>query len=473
MAMLSHSNKDAKNQDTWLVVFILLFFTLLSLVLFMIDCLIKIVNFTNGFYILICVAIIIIHANKRSIIYITALITFLMIAGYFIHHGYVFNQDAFLRRVVLVAVAWTVAWLGFFNIRIQEEANLLEQRFQIIFESTPNALILVNQDTRIIIANNQAKKMFLYPQHTLVGLKINSLIPARFHSSHHQGVQGYLNKPETRRMGVGRDLKGLRSDGTEFPVEIGLNPLYINNTLYILASIIDITDRKKLDEIRDHFSGILAHELRTPLAVVSGIIDNLNDGMEGPVSESQKQIIGIAKDNLDSLHDIINHLLMMRRFDKGNYKVKLQKNDLVQLLKRIGLGFFRLGQAQDLNVIVDVPEALPAVICDMALLKEVIYNLFSNALRHAQKSIVLKACVMQNDTSKVCITMHDDGPGMSEKSMKEIFHQPTQKMHLSVNEHDGLGLGLPLCIEMMASQNGKIWVENQNGCSIHLAFPIA
>lgn len=127
------------------------------------------------------------------------------------------------------------------------ERKQTEKQFRLVVESAPNAMILVNHSGEIKMANKQAEKQFGYKNNELIGTKLETLIPHRYQKKHPDYRNNFMHSPETRAMGIGRDLFALRKDGTEFPAEIGLNPIEMTDEKLILASIIDITERKKYE----------------------------------------------------------------------------------------------------------------------------------------------------------------------------------------------------------------------------------
>ena len=159
-----------------------------------------------------------------------------------------------------------------------------EEQFRLVVEAAPNAMIMVNTEGRINLVNTQAEVVFGYTREELIGQPIEMLVPERFRSHHVGDRMGYFDDAQARPMGAGRELFGRRKDGSEVPVEIGLNPIHIDEGLFVLASIIDISERKRaeLEAARQRnemahlsrvttlgeLSGSIAHELSLPLSAI-------------------------------------------------------------------------------------------------------------------------------------------------------------------------------------------------------------
>jgi PAS domain S-box-containing protein len=124
----------------------------------------------------------------------------------------------------------------------------LEDRFRQVVESAPNAMVMIDPQGRIVMVNAQAEKVFDYPRGELLGRSIEMLVPERFRRSHPALRNSFFGNPVSRPMGAGRDLYGLKKDGSEFPIEIGLNPIETDEGTMVLSAIVDISTRKKLEE---------------------------------------------------------------------------------------------------------------------------------------------------------------------------------------------------------------------------------
>jgi PAS domain S-box-containing protein len=123
-----------------------------------------------------------------------------------------------------------------------------DERFRLAVESAPNAMLMVDEQGRIVLVNKQAEKLFGYSREELLQCSIETLVPERFRGSHPGHRRHFFEQPQSRSMGAGRDLHALRKDGSEVPVEIGLNPIKTDEGSFVLAAVVDITERKRAEE---------------------------------------------------------------------------------------------------------------------------------------------------------------------------------------------------------------------------------
>jgi len=186
------------------------------------------------------------------------------------------------------------------------ERKQAEERFRQVVEAAPNAMIMVGKGGKISLVNQQVEALFGYAREELLGQPIEMLVPKRFRAKHPVYRDSFFADPKARPMGAGRDLFGLRKDGSEFPVEISLNPIQTPEGLFTLASIIDITERKRLledlhkrvgeladaDRIKNEFLAMLGHELRGPLAPIRNGLHILREpNVDGSTIERVKSIM--------------------------------------------------------------------------------------------------------------------------------------------------------------------------------------
>jgi PAS domain S-box-containing protein len=172
------------------------------------------------------------------------------------------------------------------------------ERFRLVVEAAPNAMIMASREGRITLVNAQTEKLFGYSRDELVGQPLEMLVPQRARALHPSLREGYYHEPKTRSMGVGRDLYGLTRDGREVPIEIGLNPIETPEGLFVLASIIDITERKRADDslrqsedrFRQLVSGVRDYAIL--MLDARGVVASWNDGAARLKGYTEQEIIG-------------------------------------------------------------------------------------------------------------------------------------------------------------------------------------
>ncbi|CAM4268139.1 sensor histidine kinase [Zobellia nedashkovskayae] len=133
--------------------------------------------------------------------------------------------------------------------------------FNLLAEGVSEGIIVVNKEQVIVISNSSAEEMFGYEKGELLGKPLDTLIPQRYHKHHDQHVDHFISKSEKRQMGHGRDLHGIRKNKEEFPVEAGLNPFELDGSVFVMALIIDITERKKREQELSHWARIFNESL--------------------------------------------------------------------------------------------------------------------------------------------------------------------------------------------------------------------
>lgn len=173
-----------------------------------------------------------------------------------------------------------------------------DEQFRVVFEAVPNGMMVTDHEGVIVFVNSQIEQMFGYSRDELIGRSVETLIPERFRAAH-PGLRGHFAKtPQTRPMGLGRDLFGLHKNTTEFPVEIGLNPFYSGNQLLIAVCLIDIAERKRNEDHIQFIMHELAHRSKNLLTIVLGIANQTM--RSGDVQQFESRLMALAR-----CHDLL------------------------------------------------------------------------------------------------------------------------------------------------------------------------
>jgi PAS domain S-box-containing protein len=195
------------------------------------------------------------------------------ISSYEIKKRYIRRDGAIITgraRAALVRDAHDKPLLVVGEIEDITQRERAEKLLRLVVESAPNSVVMVDSDGRIVLVNQQTEKYFAYSREELLGRQIEDLIPERLRARHPDYRAGFIAENRARAMGLGRNLFGLRKDGTEFPIEIGLSPVETDQELLILAAIVDITERVRVD-----------HELRRMRAYLKNMIDSMPSVLVG------------------------------------------------------------------------------------------------------------------------------------------------------------------------------------------------
>ena len=371
--------------------------------------------------------------------------------------------------------------------------NRLEQ---IVIDSAPTAMVMIDVSGRIVLVNAQTEMLFGYPRAQMIGQLVEMLVPERFRVRHPSQRQGFFAAPETRRMGAGRELFGLRADGREVPVEIGLNPIHTTEGLFVLSAIVDITERKGMEnavrqardelEVRvrelarssealersnlelQRFAYIVSHDLQAPLRSICGFVQLLQDSQRGRLDSEEEDWIHRAIDGTKRMQVLIKDMLSYARVDaraRPFEKVALTEvvNEACAVLEASVL------EARATITI----GVLPVLTGDRAQLAQLFQNLIGNALTyHGTEPPELIVSASERGGEWI-IDVADNGIGIPEHQRQEVF-EIFRRLHPQ-ETYPGTGIGLAICRRVVLRHGGRIWIESNQprGSIFRIAIPVA
>ncbi len=360
------------------------------------------------------------------------------------------------------------------------ERRRLDERFRQVVEAAPNAMVMVDHEGRIVLVNAQTEKLFGYAREDLFGKTIETLVPERFRSGHYEYRAAYFGDLKPRSMGTGRDLYGLRRDGSEFPVEIGLNPVRTSDEVFVLAAIVDITERKRAEQELvsrteelarsnqdlEQFAYVASHDLQEPLRAVAGPLQLLQRRYQGQLDARADEFIGHAVDGAMRMQTLIDDLLAYSRVGRSGATPQLTEcaRALDQALKSLSVGLLESGATINRG-------ELPTVVANPTQIVLLFQNLVGNALKFRRRDIPVRIDIEAvRDGKDWVISVRDNGIGIDPQYFDRIF-LIFQRLHTRT-EYPGTGIGLALCRRIVEQHGGRIWVESVPGSGTAFFFTL-
>lgn len=362
----------------------------------------------------------------------------------------------------------------------EQPMDAAQELFRQVVEASPTAVVMADRGGRIVLVNAQTETLFGYAREELYGKSIDVLVPDRFRAAHHGYRDAYFGEPRPRPMGAGRDLYGLRKDGSEFPVEIGLSPVDTAKGVFVVAAIVDITERKRgeqelmrrteelarSNEDLEQFAYVASHDLQEPLRAVAGPLQLLQRRYKGQLDERADEFIGHAVDGATRMQKLIDDLLTYSRVGRSDAALQTTgcAEALDQALKSLSVVLGESGAQINRG-------ELPTVLAIPSQLALLFQNLVGNALkfRYPDRPVVIDVGARREGDEWV-IWVKDNGIGIDAQYFERIF-LIFQRLH-SRAEFPGTGMGLALSKRIVERHGGRIWVESTPGFGTTFFFAL-
>jgi PAS domain S-box-containing protein len=348
-------------------------------------------------------------------------------------------------------------------------------------EACPNGMIMTDAAGDIVLVNAEAERLFGYGRDELLGNSIDILIPDSMRAAHAGHRQHFVECPGSRRMGIGRDLYGLRKDGALIPVEVGLNPIRTRQGLMILSAVTDIAERKNAmerlaqqrEELQrsnadlEQFAYVASHDLQEPLRMVATYSELLKRRYGGRLDEEADNYIGFTIEGATRMESLLRNLRIYTQVSTAEH-VALGVIDANEVLRKTLHG---LDVAIRETGAVVTSDALPCVPMHEFEMEQLFQNLISNAIRYRNSQPPRIHVAAANGDKKWMFSVRDNGIGIESKYKEQIFGM-FKRLHTS-SQYPGTGMGLAICQRIVERAGGRIWVESEPGCGSTFYFTVS
>jgi PAS domain S-box-containing protein len=341
--------------------------------------------------------------------------------------------------------------------------KIAEEMFRQAVESCPSGMVMTDSAGRIVLVNGEIERMFGYQRGELIGRSVDMIVPGHLYAEHIQHRDKLVAKPEIRNLAAGRTPVGLRKDGSEFPVEIGLNPIHTGDDLLVLSVIVDTSERKRIDRLKDEFVSTVSHELRTPLTSIAGSLGLLVGQCSGQLPRMAERLLTIAHTNSQRLVRLINDILDIEKLESGHVVFNVSQVDVRLLVEQAIEDNRGFAEGYDVHIRFDTAsDARCEVRADPDRLVQVITNLLSNAIKFSPVDAEVLVAVEKND-EVVRISVRDHGSGVPADFKAQIFTKFAQADGTSSRQKGGTGLGLSIVKQIVERLDGEVGFNDVAG----------
>lgn len=342
---------------------------------------------------------------------------------------------------------------------------------QAILDNVLDGIITVDHSGKIAAYNSAAANIFGYRRDQLIGQHFSVLLPPDNPQGELHPFGSLTNIDDV--VGISREIEARRQNGEIFPLDLSISAVRRQGRPLYIGLVRDITERKRLEKIKNEFIATVSHELRTPLTSISGALGLVLGGAAGGMPDSMSSLLTIASKNSQRLSFLINDLLDMEKLSAGKMQFHIQSFELALLLQQAIETNQTFSTQRKISLLLQQPLPEVSIAVDSQRLMQVLTNLLSNAIKYSpeNETVQIAAKVIGG---LVRISVSDHGTGIPEEFYPRIFQKFAQADSSDTRKKGGTGLGLAISRELVEHMGGKIGFESAIGQGSHfyIDFPI-
>jgi two-component system, OmpR family, sensor histidine kinase VicK len=355
----------------------------------------------------------------------------------------------------------------------EEELNAVMRQRQSILDSVGDGIFGMDLEGRLTFVNRSGAEMLGYSPQELLGQNMHALI-------HHSRADGtpyptdespiFGSVKRETPLHIGDDVFW-RKDGKALPVEYVACPLLESDHVDgIVVAFTDVTERRRLDRMKDEFIATVSHELRTPLTSLRAALGLVASGALEKRPEKIPQMLDIALANCDRLVRLVNDIVDFERIGSGTLPLHKTEWNAIDLLRRAMDPERSFASRAGLHFRIDAEPVDVWVDGDRIL--QVMGNLIRNAIKFSEKGGEIRLAARMSSESEVTFEVQDQGPGIPEDKLDLIFDRFQQADASDSRVQGGTGLGLALCRGIINQHGGRIWAKNNPGSGSTFSFTV-
>lgn len=378
-------------------------------------------------------------------------------------------RTAYHRKGLFGAIAERLNWLSDrmqqFETATKTESEVLlaeTQRLRNVLNSIKDGIFALDKDGYIVLYNRAAERITGFSVAKAAGKPVSHILPMM------RGNELILN--EWLKMVDGQAFVEQHWENIRLKTENGSQKIINVDALYqgtdpngirTLVTFNDRTEAQQVEDMKLDFVALAAHELRTPITVIKGYIEILDDELSAKADAKQKEFFRKLEVSANQLSAIINNILHVSRIEHGNLNLKPEATDWVALIKNVSQNLAKKAEISDKKIVLKTTGIIPRVSVDRMSITEVITNLVDNAIKYSPVGSKVMISISVNN-KMVETSVMDQGAGIPENDLDKLFVKFFRSHHTR-GSHTGTGLGLYMCKGIVEAHGGTIWVNSKEG----------
>lgn len=332
-----------------------------------------------------------------------------------------------------------------------------EEKVRLIVESMPVGLVITDKAGTIQLVNPTTLRMFEYDQTQLIGQSLKLL----FASSKESTQADFMSEITGKAIGRIYETEAVKQSGLHLPVQVSLTGFQSIDGECYLSVILDITERKEIERLKQEFVAMISHDLRTPLTSIQIFLNMLTKGTYGAMTESGMKKADMADRNATRLINLVNDLLDIEKMESGQLELNRQPSTLAGPIERSVESVRAFAEKNGVTIETE-PISTTEILADGDRLVQVITNLLGNAVKFSPSGTSVIVSTAETPDA-VTVQIKDHGRGVPAHLRQSIFERFKQVEIKDATEKKGTGLGLAICRAIVEQHGGEIGVDSEEG----------